>query len=387
MGGAAAPVNRVELRGNKASARPVAEMENGLMCNNHGLITREGLAAARLAAPGLNRRGFLKASGAMTLSMGLAGSMAGRAMAAGESLSSTHGSGFCNLNLFLAHAEQLAAEDGLEIEFINTPTFADQVTFMGTGVVDVGLTPYTSFMALYDAGVPITIIAGGGIEGCALVSQPGLDTPEKLKGKVLGTFQLDTLEVMPFDYLKRAGISFNDLTIRYLGGMAEAAEMFRAGAIDVFCTIEPYASALLNDVPGSHLLTDGTDMYGAGYTDCVLAARTDLITERPEALKALIKGMMRAQYMAENDPETVLGKVVGTYYKTSVENARVAMTKQPAVVDARNQTDFILERVESVAEMGYIKKRPGTDAIDWSLLEQVIAENADLYGSLNRKSA
>lgn len=357
------------------------------MCDHHGLITRDGLASARLCAPRLNRRGFLKTSGAMTLSMAVAGGLAGKALAAGQQLKSTHGAGFCNLNLFLTHAEQLAAEDGLNLEFINTPTFADQVTFLGTGAVDIGLTPYTSFMALYDAGVPITIIAGGGIEGCALVSQPGLDTPEKLKGKVLGTFQMDTLEVMPYDYLKQHGISFNDVNVRYLGGMAEAAETFKAGAIDIFCTIEPYASALLNDVPGSHLLTDGTDMYGPGYTDCVLAARTDLITERPDALKALIKGMMRAQQIAEADPETVLNKVVGTYYKTSMENARVAMQKQPAVVDARNQTDFILERVESVAEMGYIKNKPGRDAIDWTLLEEVIAENPELYGSLKFKSA
>ena len=357
------------------------------MCDHHGLITRDALAAARLAAPRLNRRGFLKASGGMTLAMAVTGGMSGRALAAGDSLSSTHGTGFCNLNLFLAHAEQLAADDGLTIDFVNTPTFADQVTFMGTGAVDIGLVPYTTFMALHDSGVPITIIAGGGVEGCALVSQPGLDTPEKLKGKVLGTFQLDTLEVMPYDYLKRAGISFNDLTIRYLGGMAEAAEIFQAGGIDVFCTIEPYASALLNDVPGSHLLTDGVDMYGPGYTDCVLAVRSDLITENPAALKALIKGMMKAQYMAENDPEAVLGKVVGPYFKTSLENARVGMANQPAVVDARSQTDFILERVESVMEMGYIRNAPDRSTIDWTLLEEVIEENPELFASLQRTSA
>ncbi|MFN3614240.1 MAG: ABC transporter substrate-binding protein [Rubrimonas sp.] len=358
------------------------------MCEHHGISPRALESARRaLAAPNISRRGLLRGAGAMTLSMAVAGGAGGKALAAGESIKSTHGAGFCNLNLFLAHAEQLAAEDGLHLEFINTPTFADQVTFLGTGAVDIGLTPYTSFMALYDAGVPVTIVAGGGVEGCAVVSQPGLDSPEKLKGKILGTFQMDTLEVLPFDYLRKHGISFNDLTIRYLGGMAEAAETFKAGAIDIFSTIEPYASAMLNDVPGSHLLTDGTDLYGPGYTDCILAARSDLIAERPEALKALIKAMMRAQQMAEADPAAVLSKVVGTYYKTSMENAAMAMEKQPAVVDARSQTDFILERVESVAEMGYIKQKPGRDAIDWTLLEEVIDENPDLYASLKLKSA
>jgi NitT/TauT family transport system substrate-binding protein len=63
------------------------------------------------------------------------------------------------------------------------------------------------------------------------------------------------------------------------------------------------------------------------------------------------------------------------------------MSKQPSVVDARAQTDFILERVNSLVEMGYIKKKPGRDAIDWTLLEQVIAENKDIYDQLKYKSA
>jgi NitT/TauT family transport system substrate-binding protein len=96
---------------------------------------------------------------------------------------------------------------------------------------------------------------------------------------------------------------------------------------------------------------------------------------------------MKAQYMAETQPDETLKILVGPYYKTSMENARIAMSKQPSVVDARNQTQFILDRVESIVEMGYIKKKPGRDAIDWTLLEQVIAENQDLYGKLKYKSA
>ena len=71
----------------------------------------------------------------------------------------------------------------------------------------------------------------------------------------------------------------------------------------------------------------------------------------------------------------------------SMENAKIAQGKQPAVVDARSQTDFILQRTDSVMEIGYIKKKPGRDAIDWTMLEEVIKENPDLYGKLKYKSA
>ena len=355
------------------------------MCDRYGASVLPDYAAiGRAAKP--SRRGVLTATAASVLTF--AAGFGGNAHAQGKgSLKSTHGTGFCNLNLFLAHSLQMAKEDGLEIQFINTPTFAEQVTFLGMGQVDLGLMPYTSFIALHNAGAPVKIIAGGGVEGCAIVARPGLTTPASLKGKTLGTFQLDTLEVMPYDYLKQHGVSFKDVKVRYMGTTPEAVEAFKAGAIDWICTIEPYATALVNDVPGATMLSNGRDIYGAGYTDCVLATRASLIKENPAALKAVIKGMMKAQLMAETQQEEVLKRLIGTYYKTSMANGQIAMSKQPAVVDARSQTDFILGRTDSLLEMGYIKSKPGRDAIDWTLLEQVIAENAALYGQLKHKSA
>jgi NitT/TauT family transport system substrate-binding protein len=350
------------------------------MCDSHGL------APGQFKSIDFSRRTLLRATGATVLTMAIGPGLVGSAHAA-STIKSTHGSGFCNLNIFLAHALQTARDDGLELQFVNTPTFAEQVTFLGIGQVDVGLMPYTSFMALFDAGAPVKVVAGGGIEGCVIVSQPGLDSAQKLKGKTLGTFQLDTLEVMPYDWLKKNGVSFKDVTVRYMGNTPEAVEAFRAGAIDWICTIEPYGSAVLNDVKGSHKLSDGTDIYGKGYTDCVLACRADLIKQNPAGLKALIKGMMKAQLMAEANPDEALTKLVGTYYKTSMENAKIAQGKQPAVVDARSQTQFILDRTDSLVEMGYIKKKPGRDAIDWTLLEAVIAENKELYDKLKYKAA
>lgn len=309
------------------------------------------------------------------------------AHAAESHIHSTFGSGFCNLNFYLTNALQTAQPDGLILDFVPAPTFAEQVTFLGAGKVDAGLMPYTSFIALYDAGAPVKIVAGGGIQGCVLVAQPGLDSPEKLKGKTLGTFQLDTLEVLPYDWFKKHGVAFKDITVRYMGNTPEAVEAFRAGALDMICTIEPYGTALLNDVKGAVKLSDGIDIYGPGYTDCVLAVTDDVIKNNPVGLKALIKGMMISQHMAETEPQKVLDRLVGSYYKTSMENAKIAMSKQPSVVDARNQTDFILDRVNSIEEMGYIKRKPGRDAINWSFLEQVIAENQELYGKLKLKSA
>ena len=354
------------------------------MCDRHGTQAPTGPAKRAL-----DRRSFLKAGTLGTIVMAVPAGMVGLpgSAHAAATVKGTHGNGFCNVTFFITHARQLAKEDGLTLEFVNTPSFAEQVTFLGTGQVDVSVLPYTNFMALYDAGAPVKIVAGGGVQGVYIVAQPGLDTPAKLKGKTLGTFQNDTLEVLPYDWLKKNGVAFKEVNVRYMGSTPEAVEAFKAGALDWICTIEPYGTALLNDVKGSHKLSDGRDIYGAGYTDCVLACRSNLISENPAGLKAIIKAMMKAQHMAETQQAETLAKLVGTYYKTSMDNATLAMGKQPAVVDARKQTDFILQRTDSLIEMGYIKNKPGRDAIDWRLLEEVIAENKELYAKLKYKAA
>jgi NitT/TauT family transport system substrate-binding protein len=70
-----------------------------------------------------------------------------------------------------------------------------------------------------------------------------------------------------------------------------------------------------------------------------------------------------------------------------MEAAMDASAKQPIVVDQRDQTQFIIDRGVSMKELGYIQKLPDAGAFDWSLLNQVIAENGTLYSSLHLKSA
>lgn len=335
-----------------------------------------------------SRRTFLRGTAAATAVMAIppAAFFSRPAFAAAATLKTTHGGGLCNAALFAAHANSLAEADGITIEFVETPHFADMVTFLGMGQVDASMMPYTSFMALYDAGAPVKIVAGGGVEGCGIVAQPGLDAPEKLKGKSLGTFQLDTLEVLPYDWLKKHGISFSDVNVRYIGGNTEMVEAFKAGGIDILVQIEPLVTQVLSDVPGSVLLSDGTDIYGRDYTDCVFAVRTELLENNPDAVKAMVKALFVGQSMWESDQPGMIKQFVGPYYRLTEEDMAIAAAKQHVKVDQRAQEDFILGRVDSLMEMGYIKKKPGRDAIDWGPLEAAIAEIPDIYAKLKYKS-
>ncbi|BBX16715.1 ABC transporter substrate-binding protein [Mycolicibacterium duvalii] len=319
---------------------------------------------------------------------GTAGTAGTAPNAAGvTTLKATHGTGLCNLGIFLTKERKLSEPDGTAIEFVVTPTNADIVTLFGAGQVDMSLVPYTQFLTLYDAGAPVTIVAGGGVEGCSIVAQPGITSAADMRGKTLGTFQADTLEMLPYDYLQKAGMSFGDIEVRYFGTSPELAQAFISGSIDSMCHIEPYVTQALNGRTGSVLLSDGKDVYGPGYTDCVLAVRNPLLQENPKAVKAVIKGLFEAQQQTEADRSAAVEVAVGTYFKTSLEDALDASTKQPNVVDQRNKTQFMLDRAVGMKDLGYLKKLPDEKIADWSLLEEVISENQSLYNSLKVKTA
>ena len=99
------------------------------MCE-HGTIDLSQLRTARL-----DRRSFLRASAASTLTLALG---ARAAHAADAHIKSTHGSGFCNLKLLPGERAQTAKDDGVLLDFVITPSFAEQVTFLGAGQVDAG---------------------------------------------------------------------------------------------------------------------------------------------------------------------------------------------------------------------------------------------------------
>ena len=361
------------------------------MCERHG----GAFAALQSASSSITgRRDFLKSLGGagaavVVLPTALAAAMgATGAHAAGSTrIKATHGAGLCNLGIFIAKERQLAQGDGVELEFVVTPTNTDIVTLFGVGAVDISMIPNSTFLSLYDAGAPVKVVAGGGVNGCLVVAKEGIRSAADMRGKTLGTFQADTLEVLPYDWLKKAGLSFKDVQVRYFNTSPEMAQAFIGGAVDAICAVEPYASQSAAARKGATVLSDGTDVYGAQYADCVLSVRTPLLQKQPEVVRAVIKALLTAQSQIEADQAGALKQTVGKYYKTTMEAAAGAAKRQPVMVDQRNQTQFIMARAQSMREMGYIKKLPGNDVFDWKPLEAVIASNQAMFSALKLKSA
>lgn len=102
------------------------------MCDRDGAFYRNA-----------SRRGFLRASTAagatLALPPSIAALLAPGSAAAATGIKATHGSGFCNMGIFLAKERQLAKADGVDIEFVVTPSNADIATLFGSFVSGTNL--------------------------------------------------------------------------------------------------------------------------------------------------------------------------------------------------------------------------------------------------------
>lgn len=298
----------------------------------------------------------------------------------------THGAGLCNLPFFLSKKRPVS--DKVALEFVVAPTGADIATLFGTGEVELSVMPYTFALSLMDKGASIKTISGSGAQGLILVGAPGIKSAEDLKGKAVATAQADTLELVVYDYLVKAGLTMKDIKPKYIGTTPEMIEAFQGGSVQAVSCVEPFASQMQANVKGSTVLTDGRDLWGDGYTDCVLVASGRVISDNRDALKEVIRSMLVSQQFIEKSPDEAVKLTAEIYFKNTESVISAALKVQPSMVDQRGNAQFIIDRSQDFVDLGYITKAPAADVVfDWTMLSEVIAENGDVYSSLKWKKA
>ncbi len=339
----------------------------------------------------LSRRGFL----GRTLTFGVAacagcgpggwlGPGDARAQAKRE-IKFSHGTGLCNMPLFYAAEKKLFAKYAIESNVVLSGWAGDQAIQLATGKVEMGVIPYTNAIAAYTRSPSFAVVSGSGTQGLIMVAQPGISSFADMRGKRVGTFQADTLDILVYDYLKKNGMTYKDIKMQYLGNSIELTNAFIAGQLDVISAIEPYATKAKTSTKGN-VLGDGTDIYGKGYPDCVLIARKELIEKEPKVVKDVIRVFFEAEAEIETNFEEAAKTTIGKYYKTDMASLLAAAQAQPPGVDIRNKKDFMFGRAQSMKELNYISKDPDQGFVNFKLLDEVIVENPELYKKVKVKS-
>jgi NitT/TauT family transport system substrate-binding protein len=267
-----------------------------------------------------------------------------------ETLSMTHGCSLSNLPLFVAAGSGLFEEEGLHVVAPPFTAMSSTAEALATGAAELGTAAFTQPMIDCTRSNPPVLVAGSGLMGVSVLAQPGICDVGELRGRPVGTFRGDPLEVLLHDVLISFGMAMADLDVRYLDDIAEAMAEFTAGELAAITLAEPHANRLRAD--GAVDLSDGRELWGDPFPDTVLVASARVLAERPTVVSAAIRALLRAERVIAADPAAAIGCAAPHFPGYSVAELAEAAVRQPPLVDIRALAPTVLGRWGSLQSLG-----------------------------------
>ncbi len=289
-----------------------------------------------------------------------------------EHLTLTHGCSLSNLPLFVAAGADLFKQQGLEVE---VPRFTDSSSTMNaliSGEAELGtiafVTPYLDAMS----EEPPIVIAGSGLMGIELIAQQPFTRAADLRGRRVGTFRGDPLEVLLHDALEADGVAMDEVDVVLLENYADAVASFERGELDAITLAEPFSSRV---APGRNVLSDGKELWGDPFPDTVLVAGRRVLEERPEVVRAAIRAMLDAETLIAVDHRAAVAHAARHFPGFTLDELVAASLKQPPRVDIRHLRSTFTKRVGSLRSLGWMDPAGVVpDILDFRILEEELAQ-------------
>jgi NitT/TauT family transport system substrate-binding protein len=183
----------------------------------------------------------------------------------------------------------------------------------------------------------------------------GISVPGSLKGKRIavtigttGDFLLDALLIR--QRLARADVHVID---RKPGEMADTLEK---GEADAIATWEPYASDARRRLGANATVFSSEGIYESTFN---LAASRDFVNKRGEAVKKIVRAMVRAEQLMANDPaasEAIVAKAL----QKSTEEARELLGKNRFALTLEQNLLVVMEDEARWAVKNKVVEAKGT---------------------------
>ncbi|HUR51264.1 MAG TPA: ABC transporter substrate-binding protein [Mycobacteriales bacterium] len=272
----------------------------------------------------------------------------------------------------------------LKAQTFNAGPAAVEALFAGS-IDATYLGPGPAVNAFIKSKGAVVLVAGATSGGAALVVRPGVT---ELKGKKIADPQTGgTQDIALRAYLESKSLKVDkqgagDVSIQPQEN-AQTLDLFKAGKLDGAWVPEPWASRLVLDGGGTVLVDEKTLWPGGKFVTTNLLVRKKFLEEHPDAVKALIKGQLKANEEITADPAKA---------KTVINGALKTLTGKslkPAVIDrAFEQIELTVDPIASSLKTGadhafatgLVKQGELKGIYDLSLLEDVTGKTYDDAG-------
>ncbi|OAI09906.1 hypothetical protein A1359_18185 [Methylomonas lenta] len=240
--------------------------------------------------------------------------------------------------IYIAEHEGYFREAGLDVTLQQHSSGRDAIAAVVAGNADVGTPFETPVIINIQNQVPIRVLSSLALtkEYTQIVARKdsGIEKPEDLKGKRIGTSLNSSADYLLAVVLANAGIAPNQIE-RVILSPKEAVESVIQGRVDAIAAWSPHTQNAIRILGADAATVFTSPVYMEFIT---LSTVEQVINTRPEALKKLLTALLRAEAFTQNQPEHALQIIIETLSDQPAESVKQAW----ALIQPRVRLDNLL---------------------------------------------
>jgi len=257
----------------------------------------------------------------------------------------------------------------IEITVFESPT--DGKDAVVTRSVDVGTFGIAAAIFGATAHEPIAVIGSECNKGMAIVAgkDSGINTLKDLKGKRVAIWPGSTQEVFVLERLHMEGMSVKDITpVRV--SFSEMPAALQRGDVDAYVGAEP--GPALSVTSGYGKIVEYPYSTPMGSLNMILATHRDMLTEKPDLLRLVVKMQKQSSEYAMAHPDEMVAMTIARLGQkkdavaASVANVELNWQMTPQMLaNAKSYAEHMqaMKQIKAVPDMNALMDTQFSDAV------------------------
>ena len=270
--------------------------------------------------------------------------------------------------LFVADAQGLYKEKGIETELVQFNNGGDLMTAMASGEVDVGYVGISPVLSSIEKGVPVKIISSAQNEGSGIIvsNNSGIKAAADLSGKTVATPGEASIQYVLLNYyLSRNGLSMANVNASAMK-TPSINDAINTNTIDAGVTFQPFVST--SEAAGNTVLATSNDIL-PDHPCCVVVASQDLIDKHPDTVKNIVDIHENATKFINDNVKSNPSAVVDLLPKDIVSDKDVEANSLASFPFISGLNDTYKSNVDSFiqleVDLGILKDKISHDKLFW----------------------
>lgn len=224
------------------------------------------------------------------------------------------------LNILKEHGnlDEALSKEGYKIEWKVFPTGTVLLEALNTNNIDFGHASDGNAVFMQAGGHPLHYVASEAPypNGVALVVKADSDikTVEDLKGKTIGVTKGGNQHYLLLVALEKAGISLDEVEIRFYKDAAEGLSAFTTDQFDVYGTWDPYLAIVENKVE-TRTIVNGSDLT---ENRTFYFASEEFLAEKSDVIKVILEELQNSNQWA-NENKTEVSEILSAELGLEIE--------------------------------------------------------------------